>query len=114
MPVSASLKMADWKGLTLQSNFTYSKALGTGALVQATGGYTPDDPFNLGTMYGNQTFNRKFVYNFSSSTSSSLRDSQGWWDARWGLDVLDGLHCRQRFASRTLYFDRRWSGVWRR
>jgi hypothetical protein len=60
----ASLKMADWKGLTLQSNFTYSKALGTGALVQATGGYTPDDPFNLGTMYGDQTFNRKFVYNF--------------------------------------------------
>ncbi|MGB6801253.1 MAG: hypothetical protein WBE31_03245, partial [Candidatus Sulfotelmatobacter sp.] len=60
----ASLKMADWRGLTLQSNFTYSKALGTGALVQATGGYTPDDPFNLGTMYGNQTFNRKFVYNF--------------------------------------------------
>jgi hypothetical protein len=60
----ASLKMADWKGLTLQSNFTYSKALGTGALVQATGGFTPDDPFNLGTMYGNQTFNRKFVYNF--------------------------------------------------
>jgi hypothetical protein len=60
----ASLKMADWKGLTLQSNFTYAKALGTGALVQASGGYTPDDPFNLGTMYGNQTFNRKFVYNF--------------------------------------------------
>ena len=60
----ASLKMADWKGLTLQSNFTYSKALGTGALVQASGGYTPDDPFNLGTMYGLQTFNRKFVYNF--------------------------------------------------
>src|SRR5580693_2468574 len=60
----ASLKMADWRGLTLQSNFTYSKALGTGALVQADAGYTPDDPFNLGTMYGNQTFNRKFVYNF--------------------------------------------------
>jgi hypothetical protein len=60
----ASLKMADWKGLTLQSNFTYSKALGTGALVQASGGYTPDDPFNLGTMYGDQTFDRKFVYNF--------------------------------------------------
>jgi len=60
----ASLKMADWRGLTLQSNFTYSKALGTGALVQATGGYTPDDPFNLRTMYGDQTFNRKFVYNF--------------------------------------------------
>jgi hypothetical protein len=59
-----SVKMADWRGLTLQSNFTYSKALGTGAVVQATSSFTPDNPFNLNTMYGNQTFNRKFVYNF--------------------------------------------------
>jgi hypothetical protein len=59
-----SLKMADWKGLTMQSNFTWSKALGTGAEVQATSEFTPDDPFNLGTQYGYQTFNRKFVYNF--------------------------------------------------
>ena len=59
----ASLKMADWRGLTLQSNFTWSKALGTGADVQATSEYTPDDPFNLGTTYGYQNYNRKFVYN---------------------------------------------------
>lgn len=59
----ASLKMADWRGLTLQSNFTWSKALGTGALVQATSGYTPDDPYNLNEMYGPQFYNRKFVYN---------------------------------------------------
>jgi hypothetical protein len=59
-----TLKMADWRGLTMQSNFTYSKALGTGALVQATSEFTPDDPFNLRTMYGYQTYNRKFVYNF--------------------------------------------------
>jgi hypothetical protein len=59
-----TLKMADWKGLTAQSNFTYSKALGTGALVQATSAFTPDDPFNLREMYGYQTYNRKFVYNF--------------------------------------------------
>lgn len=59
----ASVKMADWRGLTMQSNFTYSKALGTGADVQATSEYTPDDPFNLGTTYGYQAFNRKFVYN---------------------------------------------------
>ena len=58
-----SLKMADWRGLTLQSNFTWSKALGTGAVVQADSEYTPDDPFNLNTMYGYQAFNRKFVYN---------------------------------------------------
>ena len=36
----SSLKMNEWKGLTMQSNFTYSKALGTGALVQATSAYT--------------------------------------------------------------------------
>jgi Carboxypeptidase regulatory-like domain len=60
----ASLKMADWRGLTLQSNFTWSKALGTGADVQATSEYTPDDPFNLATTYGYQNYDRKFVYNF--------------------------------------------------
>jgi Carboxypeptidase regulatory-like domain len=59
----ASVKMADWRGVTMQSNFTWSKALGTGAFVQATSGYTPEDPFNLNEMYGPQFYNRKFVYN---------------------------------------------------
>jgi hypothetical protein len=59
----ASVKMADWRGLTMQSNFTWSKALGTAAAVQATSEFTPDDPFNPYTMYGQQNFNRKFVYN---------------------------------------------------
>jgi hypothetical protein len=58
-----SLKMADWKGMTMQSNFTWSKALGTGALVQATSGYSPDDSFNLNQMYGKQFYDRKFIYN---------------------------------------------------
>jgi hypothetical protein len=59
----ASLKMADWRGLTLQSNFTWSKALGTGGVVQASSEITPDDPFNLATTYGYQDYDRKFVYN---------------------------------------------------
>ena len=59
----ASVKMADWRGLTMQSNFTWSKALGTAAEVQATSEFTEDDVFNPYTMYGQQTFNRKFVYN---------------------------------------------------
>lgn len=58
-----SLKMTNWHGLTLQQNFTYGKALGTGAFVQATSEYTPNDPFNLDNMYGRQGFDRKFVYN---------------------------------------------------
>jgi hypothetical protein len=58
-----SLKLNNWHNVTLQQNFTYSKALGTGAFVQATSEYTPNDPFNLDNMYGYQAFDRKFVYN---------------------------------------------------
>jgi hypothetical protein len=58
-----SLKMTNWHNVTLQQNLTYSKALGTGAFVQATSQYTPNDPFNLHNMYGAQNFDRKIVYN---------------------------------------------------
>ncbi len=58
-----SLKVNNWHGITLQQNFTYSKALGTGAFVQATSAYTTNDPFNINNMYGVQNFDRKFVYN---------------------------------------------------
>ncbi|HEY1986057.1 MAG TPA: carboxypeptidase-like regulatory domain-containing protein [Terracidiphilus sp.] len=53
----------NWHGLLMHNNFTYSKALGTGAFVQATSQYTPNDAFDLSKMYGVQAFNRKFVYN---------------------------------------------------
>jgi hypothetical protein len=58
-----SLKMNNWHGITLQENFTYSKALGTGALVQATSAYTVNDPYNENNGYGLQSFDRKFVFN---------------------------------------------------
>jgi hypothetical protein len=58
-----SLKMNNWHGVTLQENFTYSKSLGTGALVQATSQYTVNDPYNLNNGYGLQAFDRKFVFN---------------------------------------------------
>jgi hypothetical protein len=58
-----SFKINDWHGVTLQQNLTYSKALGTGAFVQATSEYTPNDPFNLDNMYGYQSFDRTWVYN---------------------------------------------------
>jgi hypothetical protein len=53
----------NWHGLLMHNNFTYSKALGTGAFVQATSQYTPNDAFDLSKMYGVQAFNRKLVYN---------------------------------------------------
>jgi len=58
-----TLKMADWHGLTLQQNFTYSKALGTVSVVQATSEFTTVDPYNIGAGYGVQPFDRKFAYN---------------------------------------------------
>ena len=58
-----SFKMADWRGLTLQSNFTWSKALGTGAQAQSSSELAALDPFNLKEMYGRQAFDRKFIYN---------------------------------------------------
>jgi hypothetical protein len=56
-----TFKMNDWHGVTLQNNFTYSKALGTGAVIQATSQQAAVDSYNLNTQYGPQAFDRKFV-----------------------------------------------------
>jgi len=58
-----SLRMSVWHGLTLQSNFTYGKALGTGSEVQATSQFTLPDPYNIHSAYGLQPWDRKFVFN---------------------------------------------------
>jgi hypothetical protein len=58
-----SYKMSTWHGLSLQSNFTWSKALGTGSQVQATSQYSANDPFYLGRSYGYQPWDRKFLFN---------------------------------------------------
>jgi len=58
-----TLKTQAWHDVTLQTNFTWSKALGTGAQVQATSEATAPDAFNLRTGYGYQAFDRRFIYN---------------------------------------------------
>ena len=58
-----SLKMNQWHGVSMQTNFTYSKALGTGSQVQATSQYTNSDPFFLDRNYGLQPWDRKFLFN---------------------------------------------------
>ncbi len=59
----ATVKTSNWHGVTMQSNFTYGKALGTGSQVQATSQYTAIDPFNLSADYGVQPWDRKFTFN---------------------------------------------------
>ncbi len=61
--VFVSFGTRNWHGLTMQHNFTYSKALGTGAVVQASSEYTVNDPYNINAMYGVQPFDRRLVYN---------------------------------------------------
>ena len=82
-----TVKSQDWHGVTMQSNFTWSKALGTGSEVQATSAATAPDPFNLQTGYGYQAFDRRFVYNlffvyqphFYKSQSGFLGHVLGGW-----------------------------------
>jgi hypothetical protein len=69
-------KVSDWHGMTAQSNFTWSRALSTGAVVQATSGDTPVDPFNLRRGYGLAGFDRKFVYNLFIVYQSPFFKSQ--------------------------------------
>lgn len=57
-----SLTTHDWHGVTVRSNFTYGRALGTGNQSQATSEYTVLNPWNLNSMYGPQFFDYKFIY----------------------------------------------------
>jgi hypothetical protein len=77
-----TLKMADWHGLTLQQNFTYSKALGTVSVVQATSGFTSVNPYNIGAGYGLQPFDRKFVYNIFTVYEPPFFKGQHGWQGR--------------------------------
>jgi len=58
-----SVKMADWRGLTMQANYTWSKALGMGAQTQSSSELDVLDPYNLKEMYGVQGFDRRQVFN---------------------------------------------------
>jgi Carboxypeptidase regulatory-like domain len=57
----ATLKMSDWHGVTLQNNFTWSRALGTGGVVQATSSQVSVDSWNPNVQYGPEASDRKFV-----------------------------------------------------
>jgi hypothetical protein len=59
----ASIKVSNWRGLSGGANFTYSKALGSGGVVQASSSFTQNDAYNVDEQYGVQPFDRKFVFN---------------------------------------------------
>jgi hypothetical protein len=57
----ATVKFNDWHGVTMQNNLTFSRALGTGDVIQATSSQGVVDPFKLNTQYGVQPSDRKLV-----------------------------------------------------
>ena len=57
------LTLTEWHGLTMKTNFTMSKALGTGNVVQATSSFATIDPWNLHAQYGPQSYDEKFNFN---------------------------------------------------
>jgi len=57
------LTATNWHGLTMKTNFTWSKALGTGNVVQATSSYATVDPWNLHNQYGPQYYDEKYNFN---------------------------------------------------
>jgi Carboxypeptidase regulatory-like domain len=61
--VFATVRTQAMHGLSMVSNFTWSKTLGTQAVAQSTSGFTPTDAFNLHNQYGPQPFDLRFVYN---------------------------------------------------
>jgi hypothetical protein len=77
-----TLKMSDWHGLTLQQNFTFSKALGTVSVVQASSEFTTVNPYDVGAGYGLQPFDRKFVYNLFTVYEPPFFKGQHGWQGR--------------------------------
>lgn len=58
-----SFKTSGWRGLTLQENFTYSKALGLQPGNQSASGSTDVDNYNPSEQYGRQGFDQRFIFN---------------------------------------------------
>ena len=85
-------KTADWHGLTMQTNFTYGKALSTGAVPQAFGSTTTDDPFRISRGYGLSNWDRKFVYNsflvYQPPSNKSQRGLAGLLLAGWTFSPI--------------------------
>src|SRR5205807_4616122 len=70
------LTLTEWHGLTMKTNFTMSKALGTGNVVQATSSFATIDPWNLHAQYGPQSYDEKFNFNLFFNYAPPFFSSQ--------------------------------------
>jgi hypothetical protein len=70
------LTLTEWHGLTMKTNFTMSKALGTGNVVQATSSFATIDPWNLHSQYTPQSYDEKFNFNLFFNYAPPFYSSQ--------------------------------------
>jgi hypothetical protein len=56
-------RMKEYHGMSLTSNFTWSRAMGTAAQTQASSSYTAINPYNLGASYGPNGFDTPLIFN---------------------------------------------------
>ena len=86
------LTFTNWHGLTMKSNFTWSKALGTGNVVQASSSYANVDPWNLRNMYGPQYYDEKFnlnvFFNYAPPFFASQKGVLGHVLGGWNISPL--------------------------
>ena len=85
-----SLQKRYSQGLTLNGNFTYGHALGTIALNQAYTENNVNNVWNIRTDYGNQFFDRKFVFNLLGSYQLPLGKGKPWLHDNRILDKVVG------------------------
>jgi len=72
-----TFRTSDWHGLTATSNFTWSKALGTGQIAQYNSSYTLLTPYNLDASYGINGYDYKFIYNLAMFYQVPYHGSSG-------------------------------------
>jgi hypothetical protein len=70
------LTLTNWHGLTMKTNFTWSRALGTGTVVQATSSYATVDPWDLHNQYGPQPYDEKYNFNLFFNYAPPYYSSQ--------------------------------------
>ncbi|MGH9395063.1 MAG: hypothetical protein ACRD1E_12895, partial [Terriglobales bacterium] len=73
-----TLSMRNFHGLTAMSNFTWSRAMGTGQTTQATSSYTVTDPWNMHAMYGPQYNDIPLNYNLYFLYEPGAKSQHGW------------------------------------
>jgi hypothetical protein len=59
-------RMREFHGVSLTSNFTWSRALGTANVAQSSSDFTSLDPFNLHAGYGPQSYDIPLIFNVAA------------------------------------------------